>query len=47
MVNYVRSSWGNDALASGGGPVTADTVATDRKKAMTPEEVHAYRASLK
>lgn len=47
VVDYVRSSWGNDALASGVEPVATDAVASARSKAMTPEEVHAYRASLK
>ncbi len=46
-INFVRSNWGNDASAPAGETVTADTVAAARTKAMTPDEVHAYRQSLK
>jgi mono/diheme cytochrome c family protein len=47
VIKYVRASWGNDKLKPAGfADLTADEVAALRKKAMTPDEVHAYRASL-
>ncbi len=48
VIQYVRSSWGNDKLRPAGfADVTADGVSALRQKAMTPDEVHAYRESLK
>lgn len=47
VVNYVRSSWGNEAIRPADfGEVTADEVATLRTKPMTGQEVHAIRRSL-
>jgi mono/diheme cytochrome c family protein len=48
VVDYVRSTWGNDALRQPDfAGVTADDVAALRAKPMTAAEVHAYRQSLK
>ncbi len=47
VIGYVRGSFGNDKLRPAGfADLTADDVAALRKKPMTPDEVHAYRASL-
>jgi len=47
VIGYVRASWGNDKLRPAGfADLTADEVKALREKAMTPDEVHAYRASL-
>jgi mono/diheme cytochrome c family protein len=48
VVNFIRSSWGNDALVTADiVPVTADDVATARASATdTAEAVHAYRETL-
>jgi len=47
VIKYVRASWGNDKLRPAGfADLTAGEVAARRAKAMTPEEVHAYRGSL-
>lgn len=44
VVNYVRSAWGNAPRPAV--DITADIVAQRRAKAMTPAQVHAYRATL-
>ncbi len=47
VVNYVRSKWGNDALAPADmPPLDAAAVAKVREKPMTAQEVHALRESL-
>lgn len=43
VVNYVREAFGNAGPAPG---ITADGVARQRAKAMTPAQVHAYRAKV-
>ncbi len=48
VVNYVRSEWGNDALAPAGMPaLDAAAVAKLRAHPMTAAEVHDLRASLR
>ncbi|MEJ2375229.1 MAG: cytochrome c [Pseudolabrys sp.] len=48
VVNYVRGAFGNDKLAPKSmKPVTPDMVAALRKKKLAPEQVYAYRKSLK
>ena len=48
VVNYVRGAWGNDKMRPKSmQPVTPDLVAELRKKKLTPEQVFAYRKSLK
>ena len=48
VVNYVRGAFGNDALRPKSmAPVTPAMVAELRKKNLTPEQVFAYRKSLK
>jgi mono/diheme cytochrome c family protein len=47
VIGYVRASWGNDKLRPASfADLTADEVKALRDKAMTPDDVHAYRASL-
>jgi mono/diheme cytochrome c family protein len=43
VVDYVHGAWGNDATPSP--KITPQIVAAQRAKAMTPAEVHAYRAT--
>lgn len=44
VVNFVHGAWGN-AAKNAGPAITPERVAQRRAKAMTPDEVHAYRAS--
>ncbi|WP_330960893.1 c-type cytochrome [Photobacterium sp. 53610] len=48
VINYIREAWGNDALRPADmSPLDDAAVATVRANEKTPDEVHAYRASLK
>jgi len=48
VVNYLRNSFGNNAQAHPDIPVlTADEVSALRKQPMDPEQVLAFRASLR
>lgn len=44
VVNFIHSAWGNEAAQPGAKRLTAADVAQQRKRAMTPSEVHEYRA---
>jgi mono/diheme cytochrome c family protein len=45
VVNYIRDAWGNNALRPAGmAPVGPADVGDARKRKMSPQEVHAYRA---
>ncbi len=47
IVKYIRSAWGNAALAPAGmAPLDAAAVKAARATEMTPQAVHAYRKSL-
>ena len=46
VIDFVRSAWG-DPRAKAAAPMTADSVAKLRAQAMTPAEVHAWRARAK
>lgn len=46
VVNYVRGAWGNKANAGQMKPVTEELVAQQRKKSMSPQDVHAAREKL-
>jgi len=48
VIEFVRKSWGNDALRPDDmAPLDEAAVAKVRATPKTPDEVHAYRASLK
>jgi mono/diheme cytochrome c family protein len=44
VVNFVRAFSGKPSAS---GPITPEGVGTQRKRKMTPAEVHAYRANMK
>lgn len=46
VVNYVRQAWGNADATGAIEPVTADMVAQQRDKEMTPSDVQAYWQSM-
>lgn len=46
VVNYVRDAWGNQAKTSAMQPVTAKLVAQQRKRDLSPTQVHAYREQM-
>lgn len=45
VINFVRGAWGNRP-AVGIGPITPEMVAKQRKREMTPTDVHAYRSRM-
>ena len=44
VVNHIRTAWGNQSQLQ---PVTATLVAKERKRSMTPADVHAYRGKMR
>jgi mono/diheme cytochrome c family protein/heme/copper-type cytochrome/quinol oxidase subunit 4 len=46
VLNYVLTSWGNEALLEDFTPITAEEVAAERANPMTAQEVHESRAAL-
>ncbi|MGL4611083.1 MAG: c-type cytochrome [Trueperaceae bacterium] len=46
VVNYVLTSWGNDALLEDFTPITPEEVAAERATTMTAQEVYESRAAL-
>jgi mono/diheme cytochrome c family protein/heme/copper-type cytochrome/quinol oxidase subunit 4 len=46
VLNYVSTSWGNDALLEDFTPITPEEVAAERENKMTAQEVYASRAAL-
>jgi mono/diheme cytochrome c family protein/heme/copper-type cytochrome/quinol oxidase subunit 4 len=46
VLNYVLTSWGNDALLEDFTPITAEEVAAERENKMTAQEVYESRAAL-
>lgn len=44
VIQYIRSAWGNDRRGADQPTLTGDDIAAARKRELTPEEVHAYRA---
>jgi mono/diheme cytochrome c family protein/heme/copper-type cytochrome/quinol oxidase subunit 4 len=46
VLNYVLTSWGNDALLEDFTPITPEEVATERATPMTSQEVYESRAAL-
>lgn len=43
IVNFVRGAWGNEPEAAKLEPITSELVAQERKKTLTPTQVHALR----
>jgi mono/diheme cytochrome c family protein/heme/copper-type cytochrome/quinol oxidase subunit 4 len=46
VLNYVLTSWGNDALLEDFTPITPEEVAAERENSMTAQEVYDSRAAL-
>lgn len=47
VINFVRSSWGNDALAQKGAkPLAPEDVARLREKGLSPQQVLEYRKRM-
>lgn len=47
VVNYVREAWGEQKPAAAPVRVTPEAVAAQRKRALTPAQVHDYRTQMK
>lgn len=46
IINFVRGAWGNESTTAKLEPITPELVAQERKKTLTPTQVHALRGQF-